>query len=355
MGDRLVSKNRVLMVFMVVILIASLASAFFLTPNQKTVLKVFHAGSLSAIFLEFEDQFEEIHANVDVQRESAGSVDTIRKVTDLNKNADVVASSDYILIQNMMIDNSPKYSDFYIKFARNQLVIAYSDHSLYRNEINVSNWYDIFRRSEVNFGFSNPNSDPCGYRSLMLLQLAEIYYGDNDIFEDLVVGHTSISVEEDGGNFTISAPSSINPDSSIMMRPKEVDLMGLLEFGELDYLIIYRSIAYQHRDSGVDFIELPPDIDLSSEENNSTYGRVTVVQQSDKPERSATVTASPIIYGITIPKNARQFELAVEFLGLVVGEEGRVVLNDLGQPPLIPPKANDVNALPEGLRDLFAK
>lgn len=336
----------------IVILASAVAFVFLTSSSGKTVLKVFHAGSLSEVFLEFEERFEETHDGVDIQRESAGSVDTIRKVTDLGKKADVVASADYKLIQTMMIEPEPAFADFYIQFARNRLVVAYTDASAYGTEVNGTNWFDIMRKGDVTIGFADPNSDPCGYRSLIVIQLSEMHYGDADIFEDLVSDHSSISSAEDGGNYTISAPTAINPDSTIMVRPKEVDLMALLEAGELDYLFIYKSVAYQHRDSGVFFLELPEETDLGAVEHASTYEKVSVIRNSDRPDKARETRASPIVYGLTIPDDAENPELALEFVKLVIGDEGSDVLESLGQPPMVPSRTNDLQAVPEELREL---
>jgi molybdate/tungstate transport system substrate-binding protein len=318
-------------------------------------LKVFHAGSLSGPFEEIETYFENEHKYIDVQREAAGSADTIRKVTDIGKVADVVGSADHTLIESMMIDNEPQYANYYIQFARNQLVIAYTDHSAYKNDINKTNWYEIFQKSDVNFGFSNPNADPCGYRALMLIQLSELHYSQPTLFEDLVVSHTDIDISETNGNYTISAPENLNPDDTVMIRPKETDLMAQLESGDLDYLLIYRSVAYQHRDSGVEFIELPAQIDLSLVDYAETYGKVNLVTYSDLPGESKTITAKPIVYGITIPTNAEHFNEAVEFVKVVVGEKGQQVLTDLGQPPIVPARTNDISQIPEELKSLVVE
>ena len=120
-------------------------------------LTVLHAGSLKIPFAELEAKFEAEHPGIDVQCEAAGSAATIKKVTELNKEADVVASADYSLIPSMMY---PEYADWYAQFARNQIVLAYTDDSTYADEIDGENWYEVLRRDDVRFGFSNPNDEP---------------------------------------------------------------------------------------------------------------------------------------------------------------------------------------------------
>jgi len=122
-------------------------------PQEKIVLKIFHAGSLSVPFAEYEKMFEKEHPNIDVEREPAGSVACVRKIIDLGKKADVLGSADYSLIPQMMM---PKYADWYVMFARNEIVLAYTDHSKYKDEINSDNWYKILQRPDVKIWILKP-------------------------------------------------------------------------------------------------------------------------------------------------------------------------------------------------------
>ena len=141
--------------------------------DNEAILKIFHAGSLSVPMAELEEKFETLHPNVDVQREPAGSRACIKKITELDKQSDILASADYTLIPTMMM---PEYTNWYLAFAKNQIVIAYTNDSKYSSEIDQDNWYEILSRPDVTFGFSNPNDDPCGYRSVMVTQLSETFY-----------------------------------------------------------------------------------------------------------------------------------------------------------------------------------
>ena len=81
------------------------------------------------------------------------------------------------------------------------------------------------------FGFSNPNLDPCGYRSLMVMQLAELYYNDSKIFDDLVLNNTAITISEDAdGTFLMTVPEDPKPNTEkVNIRPKSVELVALVE------------------------------------------------------------------------------------------------------------------------------
>jgi len=308
-----------------------------------TVLKVFHAGSLGEPFQELEAEFEAQHPGVDVQREAAGSAQSIKKITELGKKADVLASADYALIPSMMM---PKYAVWYAAFARNQMIIAYTNKSKYSNEINTNNWYEILRRPDVHIGFSNPNDDPAGYRAQIVTQLAETYYNDSRIYDDLIQNNTNITTTtEENGTVLIHVPASeaISPNSSkIMLRSAEVDLSSALETGEIDYLYIYRSVAEQR---GFKYVELPPQIDLGSVEYAENYSKVQVqVANGD------VNTGSPIVYGVTIPTNAENPKLAAEFVKLLLDKPGQQIFIKNGQPPIVPAVAEGKDKMPAELQ-----
>lgn len=324
------------MVFIVTLM--SIGMAGCLGGEEK--LYIYHAGSLSVPFEELEERFEEAHPGIDVMRESGGSVATVRKVTDYGKEPDVVAVADYSLIPDLMY---PDYADWTVMFARNRMIIAYTNDSRYADEINQENWYEILQRDGVKFGFSNPNDDPCGYRSQMVILLAEDYYDDGMIFENLVERNTAI--EADGYNITVPSSQELDIDTTkVMVRSMEVELMSALQVGEIDYLFIYQSVAQQH---GVEFLQLPEEIDLSSVDHADRYAMVNLTRGTGE-----TVSGKPIVYGVTIPKTVRNWEMAVAFVEFLLSEEGLSVMDSMGQPPISPPKTDNLSAMPEELRDL---
>jgi len=285
-----------------------------------TTLTIYHAGSLTIPFDEVTKEFNKLYPDIKVQTEAAGSVTTIRKVTELGKKAGIIASADYTLIPEMMF---PEYADWYITFAGNRMVIAYTDSSQFEDEINKDNWYEILQRDGVNYGRSDPNHDPCGYRTLMVWQLAQDYYNAPGLYDKLYGA---------GGE---------------LIRPKEVDLIALLESGDLDYAFNYLSIARQHK---LSFVELPAEIDLSSQAFRDYYSKAKVEIAGKKPGETITKTGKPIVYGITIPKNAPHPELAVAWVSFLLSSDGMAILEANGQPPIIPAVTNDKGKLPDELR-----
>ena len=80
--------------------------------EQKEKLIVFHAGSLSIPFKDIENAFEKKYPNVDVEREASGSRTAARKISDLDREGDVMASADYTGIEELLI---PNYANWNIR------------------------------------------------------------------------------------------------------------------------------------------------------------------------------------------------------------------------------------------------
>lgn len=279
--------------------------------SGKNKVIVFHAGSLSVPLKQMEREYEKLNPGIDIQLEGAGSVACARKITDLNRECDIMASADYRVIEEMLM---PEYTDINIKFASNSMAVAYTDKSKFSDKINLDNWYKILMDKEVIYGRSDPNSDPCGYRSIMTMKLADIYYGREDITETL-----------------------LSKDQN-MIRPKEVDLVALLETGVLDYFFIYKSVALQHN---FKFIDLPDEINLSDPELNDLYSKVSVDIVGKAPGEYIRMTGEEMVYGITLLNKAPQREEAIKFLKFFLGSQGREIIVANGQevldlPPGIP-------------------
>ena len=336
------NKNTTILIAVLICIIGGIAvwMAFVQPPTEMTKIKVFHAGSLALPFDKVEKEFEDQHPDVDLQRKSSGSVRAVREITDVGEVADVIAVADYSLIPDMM---EPKYADWHVRFAKNEMVIAYTDQSKYANGIKGDNWYEILERPDVRFGFSNPNLDPCGYRTLMVFKLADIYYGTH--VSDILTENTKITIDENGGRYLVKVPDRLNQRGEVTIRNKSVDLIHLVKANEIDYAFEYRSVAIQH---GLKFVDLPPEIDLSNVNYKDLYKQVEVMDATGK-----VITGKPIVYGITVPKNAINKELGIEFVKFVIGDEGQKIFRDFGQIPIAP--AVGVGNVPLELSTLIEK
>lgn len=146
--------------------------------DQQITMTIFGAGTLAAPFKQVDAEFMKQHPNVTVHAQFGGSVKMIKQVTELHQIADVVAVADYSVIPKYFFGEGggKKYSDWYIGFATNAITFIYTDKSKFVKEITPSNWYEILSRKGVEIGRSNPDTDPSGYQTVQMLELAEKYY-----------------------------------------------------------------------------------------------------------------------------------------------------------------------------------
>jgi tungstate ABC transporter binding protein WtpA len=320
-------------------------TADFTTPATATrPLKVYHAGSLATSFGKLEKMFEKAHPNVDVQLFSGGSGAIFDKVNKQNQKADVLASADYSLIAKNMVPNN---ATFYVDFAKNAMVLVYTDQSRYANEINADNWYKILGRSDVKYAISDPKSDPAGYRSLMTIALAERKYGDVTIFSTLVTDSSNMNKTVASGVWTIDATNPSPDAKKLTITATGPEIAPLLKDGKVDYAFEYSSVAIQ---SGLKYITLPTDIDLSDPKMEATYKTILV----KRPSGSTTVTevGMPIVYAVTVPVSTKSPDMGYEFIKLLLGSDGQAVLTADGQTPIVPAEA--FGSVPDALKPMVA-
>ncbi len=282
---------------------------------------VFHAGSLSVPFQQIARQFEAEYPGTRVLLESAGSVASARKITDLGKPCDIMASADYQVIEELLI---PDFASWHLPFVSNVLVIAYNDQSRYGGEITPANWMEILRRDDVAFGRSDPDSDPCGYRTLMTFQLADQYYRIEGLSKEM------------------------ESKDRKYIRPKEVDLLALLEISEIDYIFIYKSVAVQH---GLNYLELPADINLGDPALNDHYGQAIVPIRGGQPGQTIDMKGEAMIYSVTIPDKCPNPMGAQAFISFLLdAEKGLNIMEASGQNSVVPAKNKYYEQIPEGLK-----
>lgn len=295
------------------------------TTGQEGSLVLLHAGSLTQPFLALAKAFEEHHPRVKTTLESAGSRHCARKIAELDRRVDVFGSADYKVVENLLV---PDHVRFNIHFATNDMVIAFGDHSRRKDELTEENWYRVLSDEQVRFGRSDPNSDPCGYRSLMVFQLAERHYDEPGLADRLTAMH-----------------------GRTYIRPKETDLIALLEAGEIDYLPIYRSVAEQH---GLTYLRLPAQVNLGDPDLGEVYRHAEVTVSGKTPGSKIVRRGEPIVYSITIPNKAPNPLIAESFVELLLSAEGQAILAKNGQPPLRPVRVTGRDALPSRLTQLLS-
>ena len=117
----------------------------------------------------------------------------------------------------------------------------------------------------------------------------------------------------------------------VVVRPKETDLLALLEVHAIDYLFIYKSVARQH---GLKYIAFPKEISLKEERLNPLYEKVSFEISGKKPGETILKKGAAMVYGLTIPQNSKSpknAEGAVAFVNFVLSKEGQEIMKKNGQ------------------------
>lgn len=337
--------------------ILGLASAFQPRDGDDRIqLRVICAGSLIVPFREIEKAYEELNPHVDVLTQGHGSIQVIRRVTELGTEADIVAVADHSLIPLMMYDvqipgSDESYASWYVRFASNTLGLAYTPGSRYANEINADNWHEILSLTGVRLGMPDPRFDACGYRAMMACWLAQLLYDDGEIFENVLGAFQyPIAIQMENGQCTILVPEVLRP-LDISMRGSSVVLLGILESGDIDYAFEYKSVARQHN---LEFLEFPPEINLGSDDFESLGYDLSV--RLDYQRFTSVIpqfTCQMIFYGVTLPANSPQYEEAVKYLQFMLGPDGAQIFADHHQ-PYLSLVADNHDGLPEELKSMVS-
>jgi len=257
---------------------------------------VYDAGTLALPLKAVFDSFA-TRAPVVLVQENAGSLETARKLIDLGRVPDVIALADYEIFPRLLV---PKYVTWYAPFARNRMVLAYTDRSKGAAEISPQNWWDVITRPGVEVGRSDPNLDPAGYRALLLFQLAE---------------------RESGRPGLAALLERTSPARNV--RAKSADLVALLQTGELDYAWGYESVAQA---AHLRYVRLSDHIDLGEPADTAYYARATVRVTGATPADTVVFRGEPIVYALSIPTAAPHPATAARFVAFLFSPAGTRIL-----------------------------
>ena len=309
-----------------VILSATLFISFSEAAERQKVV-IFHAGSLKVPLAEMEKRFEKKYPDLDVVREFGGSTKMARLISEKGKTADIMASADFAVIDKNLI---PDQAAWNIRFATNQLVLCYTAKSRYAGDVSADNWYEILQKNDVAWGHSDPNLDPCGYRSLMVLQLAEKYYDQPGLYDRLIANRPAENV-----------------------RARAVELVDMLKTGQMDYAWEYLSVAVQN---DLKYVQLDDHINLGNYKFDKFYSQAAVKVSGKKPGSWIIRKGKSCTYGITLIKNSANPEGALLFLQYLLAADGGLpILKSMGQPPFVPcrvPTQQEFDRLPADLKKL---
>lgn len=267
-------------------------------------LKIIQAAALSYPFKECIRQFWKKHPDIDVELETAGSRNCARKVIE-GADVDLIGLADPAVFAELL---APQFVDEYYVIATDQIVVTYDDFSRRSRDINPDNWVDILLSGGVNFARADHKNVPCGYRTLMVWQLAEKLYQRSGIYQRL----SDKSMPEDD-------------------YQSVAELTAAILEGRADYAFQYLSVARQF---GLKYVKLPSKINLSNPAHADFYSEATVVlwekRYSPKP---VILKGAPIEFAVAAAKNSPRGEIAEAFIQFLTGKEGGRILEECGLIP----------------------
>jgi len=207
--------------------------------------------------------------------EAQGSLGAARMIRDHLRSPDVFISADPTVNETVLMgDKNENLVSWFVTMASSQLVLAYNPKSQFAEKFqaaaaNKMPWYEVLQIPGVRFGRGDPSTDPKGYRTLFLFDLAGKHYQKPEI--PRMLGEPL-------------NPAQVFP---------EIVLLARVETGQFDAGIFYKHEVVAHH---LPFVTFPPEINLGDPKFARSYAEATY--RTPSGER---VHGAPIIFTITIP------------------------------------------------------
>lgn len=282
---------------------------------------------MNTALADLEKSFEREHPDINVQVEVSGSLVAARKIREYRRQGDIVIAADKRVIDNLLI---PEFTDWQIAFLSNEIVLAYSEKSRHGAKVQADTWPGILLDPAVQVARVDENLGPLGYQTLLVWKLADMHYQEqlrgNSLFDSLSKRVT---------------PRFIRPDAAELLP-----MLGT----EADYLFVYRSMA---RDHNLKHVVLPREVNLSSPGHSELYSKVSVTIAA-APDRPLMIQGEPMVFSLTIVREAPNAAGAVSFVEMLLSPVGKAVFERHGFSVLSSPICLGArDSLPQAIRDML--
>ncbi|HEX8725564.1 MAG TPA: extracellular solute-binding protein [Gemmatimonadaceae bacterium] len=274
-------------------LVAACSPAGQTPPAPADTLDVVTAASITQPLRALLDTFA-ARTGAPYALQPGASLELARLVTETGRRPDVFISADPAVFPTLL---EPEFVHDYEIIARNRIVLAYTPQSKGAAGINADNWRTVITRPGVQVGRADPNTDPSGYRTLLVMQLAERYYHDPGLY----------------GRLLAAAPTR-------NVRPRESDQVALLATHNLDYIWTYQNLA---EDNGLEYVKLPDAVDLGTPADSAAYAAVSVRVLGKQSGDTLTMRGAPILFAAAALATARHPAIARQFLDFLTSSDGR--------------------------------
>ena len=234
---------------------------------------------------------------ISYEQEPGASLEVARRITETGRRPDVVVLADPQVFPSLLM---PQFTTWYALFGRNRIVLAYTPRSRGAGEISPVNWREVILRPGVEIGRADPNTDPSGYRTLLVFELAERHYRVPGLAKRLL---------------------DAAPNRNV--RPREAEQVALLETHELDYIWTYENLAQNNK---LQYVKLPDAADLGNPADSATYASVTTRVLGKRVGDTLTIRGSPILFAVSVLGTAAHRDAAEQFVRFLVSPDGRRIL-----------------------------
>jgi molybdate/tungstate transport system substrate-binding protein len=277
-------------------LLSALFAASAVVPSckknaEENTVSVLYAGSLATAMENGLGAAFSKATGHSYNGEAQGSLGAARMIRDHLRSPDVFISADPTVNETVLMgDKNENLVSWFVTMASSQLVLAYNPKSSFAEKFqaaaaNTLPWYEVLQLPGVRFGRGDPTTDPKGYRTLFLFDLAGRHYQKPEIPRML--------------------GEPLNPDQVF----PEIVLLARVESGQFDAGFFYRHEVVAHH---LPYVTLPPEINLGDPKLARLYAEATY-----KLPSGSQVAGAPIIFTITIPKTVSHpaaAEALVQFL-----------------------------------------
>jgi molybdate/tungstate transport system substrate-binding protein len=290
--------------------------------SQNRSVNVLYAGSLATVMENGLGPAFSKASGYAYQGEAQGSLAAARMIHDGLRSPDVFISADPAVNTNVLMgDKNGNFATWFLTLASSQLVLAYSPQSKFADKFQAAAagtipWYEVLKTPGLRFGRGDPRTDPKGYRTLFLFDLAGKHY----------------KLPELPG--LLGDP--VNPDQVF----PEIVLLARVQSGQFDAGIFYKHEVVAHK---LPFVTFPPEISLGDPKFSEFYAQASYTTPTGE-----RVSGAPILFTITIPKTVRNQVAAETFAKFLFSSNN--LLTGFGFGTVEHRVGGDINQVPAELR-----
>ena len=263
--------------------------------SKPTVVKVLHAGSLTSLVRKRIGPALVQERGITLESESGHSVALAMAIKDRSTSGDVFLSADAQVNQILLGQANGDWIRWFVIFARNAAVLAYSPKSRFLNDFEQARdgmipWYQVLLQPGVQLARNDPNLDPMGYYTLLVCELAEKHYRIPELKERLLGSDTN---------------------------PAQVNRMNIAQFerGEIDAMFLYVSAAL---DLVLPYLVPPDEINLGNPAMAPIYEGVQFTN-----DKGQTFHGKPISFSATMLKSTHNPQAAQDFIMFLLSPRGQ--------------------------------